>query len=571
MRVLLITTSHSSMSQRAYVELIDKGHEVNIHITSTQEEMIRVVEKIKPELIIAPFLKIAIPKEIWKNHICIIIHPGIKGDRGPSSIDWAILNNSKEWGVTLLQADLEMDAGDIWSSNNFPMREVSKSVIYRHEATRAAMKGLLDLLDKFELYKFGKFNPEKLDYTKPDVKGRLMPVIKQSDRKINWKTDSTEVIVRKIRSADSNPGVLDNIFGDEYYLYGAHFEDFYKGEPGKILGYRDDAILIGTIDGSVWISHVKRKNLGIKLPATAALRHLLYDKEELPLGVFDIINGRTYREIYYKEKNEVGYLHFDFYNGAMSTKHCQSLLKALAEAKKRDTKVLVLMGGDDFWSNGINLNTIEHSENPADESWSNINAIDDIVLEIINTKDKLTISAMQGNSGAGGVILGLAADYVYAREGVILNPHYKKMGNLYGSEYWTYLLPKLVGKEMALKLTDQCQPIGTVKAKEIGLIDDFFSLDNIEFIERITEIAEELAISRNYENLIKNKEINRQKDEEIKPLSAYRKEELEHMKINFYGQDRSYHIARRNFVYKISCTSKETKFNFNSASKSKIH
>lgn len=560
MKVLFIATSHNSMSQRAYVELTDMGHEVNIHLASTQEEMIKAVEITKAELIISPFLKTAIPEEIWKNHKCIIVHPGIKGDRGPSSIDWAILNNNEEWGVTLLQADLEMDAGDIWSTNNYPMREVSKSVIYRHEATRAAMRGLLDLLDKIELHKVGKFNPEKLDYSKQDVKGKLMPTMKQLDRKINWATDSTEVIVRKIRSADSNPGVLDNIFGEEYYLYGAHFEDFHKGEPGKILGYRDDAVLVGTIDGSVWISHVKKKNLGIKLPAAMALKHLLNDKEELLLSAFDIINGRTYRDIYYKEKNNVGYLHFDFYNGAMSTSHCQKLHKVLVEAKKRDTKVLVLMGGYDFWSNGINLNTIECSENSGDESWDNINAIDDIILEIINTQDKLVISAMQGNSGAGGVILGLASDYVYAREGVILNPHYKKMGNLYGSEYWTYLLPKRVGEEMAIKLTEECQPIGTLKAQDIGLIDDFFGLDNIEFVERIIEIAEKITMLKNYEDLINNKRITREKDEKIKPLSAYRKEELEHMKVNFYGQDRSYHIARSNFVHKITCTNKEIIF-----------
>ena len=34
---------------------------------------------------------------------------------------------------------------------------------------------------------------------------------------------------------------------------------------------------------------------------------------------------------------------------------------------------------------------------------------------------------MAGNAGAGGVILALAADVVYARDGVVLNPHYQTM------------------------------------------------------------------------------------------------------------------------------------------------
>ena len=39
------------------------------------------------------------------------------------------------------------------------------------------------------------------------------------------------------------------------------------------------------------------------------------------------------------------------------------------------------MGGPDFWSNGIHLNVIEAAGGPADESWRNINAIDDVALD----------------------------------------------------------------------------------------------------------------------------------------------------------------------------------------------
>ena len=55
------------------------------------------------------------------------------------------------------------------------------------------------------------------------------------------------------------------------------------------------------------------------------------------------------------------------------------------------------------------------------------------------------ISAIAGDAAAGGVPLALAADYVLAREDIVLNPYYQHMGGLYGSEYWTYLLPRRVG------------------------------------------------------------------------------------------------------------------------------
>jgi len=65
--------------------------------------------------------------------------------------------------------------------------------------------------------------------------------------------------------------------------------------------------------------------------------------------------------------------------------------------------------------------------------------------EILQTHSHLVVAALRGNAGAGGAMLALAADYVYARRGVVLNPHYKGMGGLYGSEYWTYSLPRRVG------------------------------------------------------------------------------------------------------------------------------
>jgi Acyl-CoA dehydrogenase, C-terminal domain len=70
-------------------------------------------------------------------------------------------------------------------------------------------------------------------------------------------------------------------------------------------------------------------------------------------------NHRTFREIRYDEQDGVGYLSFDFYNGAMSTLQCNRLRNAFLFARRRPTKVIVLLGGRDFFSNGIHLNVIE--------------------------------------------------------------------------------------------------------------------------------------------------------------------------------------------------------------------
>ena len=132
---------------------------------------------------------------------------------------------------------------------------------------------------------------------------------------------------------------------------------------------------------------------------------------------------------------------------------------------RRPTRVIVLMGGADFWCNGMHLHCIEAADSPADASWANINRIDDLASDILRTDTHLTIAALQGNAAAGGVFLALAADRVLARSGIVLNPHYRNMGNLYGSEYWTYLLPRRVGAEQARDLMARRLPLGMPEAR----------------------------------------------------------------------------------------------------------
>ena len=425
MRILLIASAYNGLTQRAHVELDQLGHEVSIALALSAEEIRQAVTLFEPDLIICPFLREKVPDDIWQQHVCIIIHPGIKGDRGASSLDWAITNNAEEWGVTALQAAEEMDAGDIWATSNFLMRQTSKASTYRREVTKTAIEIMLETIKHFAS---GSFNPEPLDYSKEDVRGKLLPFMKQNERTIDWNTDTTDDIFRKINAADSCPGVLDTINNENYYLYGVHKESILNGSvPGTIIAQRHGAICRATIDGAVWISHLKRKkaervpfykrwkiakNPDFKLPAAMILEQSLADVDESPIGTLYRGPEETFKEIWYKEENNVGYLYFDFHNGAMSTEQCRRLLKAFRAARERSTRVIVLMGGTDFWSNGIHLNIIEAAKNPADESWRNINAIDDVVHEIITTNTHLTLSAVWGGAGAGGAIMPLAADRV---------------------------------------------------------------------------------------------------------------------------------------------------------------
>ena len=238
------------------------------------------------------------------------------------------------------------------------------------------------------------------------MRGRLRPPMRQADRAIDWMRDNTALIVRKIRAADSAPGVLGTLLGKTCFLYGVHEEERLNGPPGQVLAKRDGAICIGTIDGAVWISHLKAKAeaQGADQPRPAGIRRYALPRRrdqaagDAGLGIAASRRARSStanrragrsshvsRDRLYARKTRLATLSFDFYNGAMSTSQCSRLRDAFLHARSRPTQVIVLLGGADFWSNGIDLNTIEASADPATESWRNINAIDDLIFEILNT------------------------------------------------------------------------------------------------------------------------------------------------------------------------------------------
>jgi putative two-component system hydrogenase maturation factor HypX/HoxX len=533
LNILFIASAHKSLSQRALVALTALGHRVAVEVVDSSAAIEAAAARHQPELIVCPMLKTLIPESVWSRHRCLVVHPGPKGDRGPSSLDWAIESQAPEWGVTVLEANGVRDGGDIWAARAFPMRAAGKGSLYRHEVRRAAIEAIVEAVGKVAA---GETHGEPLDYADPTVTGRERPVLRQQ---IDWSKHTTATIIRRINSHDGHPGLLD----DGFRLFGAHREFRLRGAPGEIIAQRDGAICRATVDGAVWISHLKRPG-HLKLPATRALE-LAGKRVSAPE------TGDGPREITYEESAGVGYLSFDFYNGAISTDQAHRLLAAYHEACTRNTRVLVLMGGPDFFSTGIHLNLIEAADDPAAESWRNLLAIDDVVRAVIETDDRLVISALVGDAAAGGVPLALAADHVTARADAVLHPYYQHMGGLYGSEYWTYLLPRRIGHDLTAQLTSApFEPLGADHALQLGLIDDTGPAQSTAFRAHVRRLATGFAHDPRFAERIAAKRRARAWDEARKPLATYRAEELARSHECFFGADRSYHEARARFVYK---------------------
>jgi putative two-component system hydrogenase maturation factor HypX/HoxX len=427
------------------------------------------------------------------------------------------------------------------------MRVAPKSSLYRNEVTEAAVSAVRAALARVAA------GSGPIASVPDGSEHGWQPPLQQAQRAIDWTRDDTATVLRKIHAADGFPGVEDLLFDRCFRLFDAHVEGRLAGRPGTLIARRHGAICRATRDGAVWIGQLQPiggSKRSFKRPAVIALGALAdclprCDEDPIDAGC---LSGDG--EIRYEERGPVAYLQFNFYNGALSAAQCERLRAAYAHARRQPTRVIVLTGGADFWCNGMHLHCIEAADSPADASWDNINRIDDFAHDILSTDTHLTIAALHGNAAAGGVFLALAADCVLARSGIVLNPHYRNMGNLYGSEYWTYTLPRRVGTEPAQTIITGRLPLGASEALALGLIDGHAGPDAAGFQALVDAHAADLANSDRFAQTLAEKRARRGRDEEQRPLADYRRDELARMHMNFYGFDPSYHIARHRFVHR---------------------
>lgn len=571
MKVLFFCTAHNSLSQRLFL-VLSRKHSVTVEYALSAEKMVEAADLVKPHLIICPFLTSLVPQQIYDAYLTLIIHPGPPGDAGPSALDWLLMGDDgteaeserllsenrfnpvgrSHWGVTVLQATGEFDAGPVWAFDQFPVNindtSVTKSSLYRGPVTQAAIAATLSAIQRIEaaaslvstpfgapisppttpkpedpesapighvhpgLSAHKAFAELSVTIAEPFLGGRThhRPLLKAAQRNFDVRKHTASTISRRIRSADSQPGCLSDLFGPKLYLYGGIIENptllsSNRGyiTPGSIVAIRDEAVCVATCDNKgVWITHIRQVKakadpaLWPKVPAASGLKQLGISTGERSSWCNSLLPQTlseewaksyhsTFQEIWVEFVTDgykrIAYLYFDFYNGAMSTSQCRRMVQCLEyiSSKATDQKeclpltAVVLMGSESYFSNGIHLNVIEAATDPALESWYNINAINDVVEKLLldlPAHGITTIAALRGNCAAGGVALAAACDIVLASQHVVLNPAYRALG-LYGSEFHSLSYPGRCGAEGSKLALRSMTPLSADDARNMGLVD----------------------------------------------------------------------------------------------------
>jgi putative two-component system hydrogenase maturation factor HypX/HoxX len=164
MRILLFTTTHNGLSQRTYVELVERGHTVSVQPVNSEAAMEAAAAHFQPQLIIASFLKKAVPARLLQKYTVLSVRSGAGADRGAATVDGNISENLQNWRITLFQANAERDIISNHSiSQSFGRHMNGKNSFYKHHVAQAVVHDILETVEKYDRKTFAANALEMID------------------------------------------------------------------------------------------------------------------------------------------------------------------------------------------------------------------------------------------------------------------------------------------------------------------------------------------------------------------------------------------------------------------------
>jgi methionyl-tRNA formyltransferase len=156
---------------------------------------------LKPDLIAMAAYGQILPKEILEipKYGCLNVHPSLLPKyRGPSPIQYAILNGDKETGVTIVLMDEKMDHGPILAQRKLEIEE-DESAFTLHD--KLANLGASLLIETISKWQRGLIKPQPQD----ERKAIYTKILTREDGRIIWKKTAQE-LEREVRAFSGWPG-----------------------------------------------------------------------------------------------------------------------------------------------------------------------------------------------------------------------------------------------------------------------------------------------------------------------------------------------------------------------------
>lgn len=220
---------------------------INIQKPENNDELKKIIESIKPEVVITiaygriiPHELLKIPKYGWINvHFSLLPRW-----RGAAPVQWAILNGDKQTGITVFKLDKGMDTGPVYLEQATPIND--------DENSDGLLKRLSQIGSDLAIKSLELISEGVTPKPQASIGITLAPKISKNHGKIDW-TQSSDQVVNRFRALSSNPGVW-SLLGELRIkidaLVASSLVDQIKPADIVINGER---LFVGVLDGVIEI------------------------------------------------------------------------------------------------------------------------------------------------------------------------------------------------------------------------------------------------------------------------------------------------------------------------------
>jgi methionyl-tRNA formyltransferase len=222
------------------------------------EAFVQELRELQPELVVVGAYGQILPQSILDlpRHGCLNVHASIlPKHRGAAPIQWAILNDDAETGVTIMKMGAGLDTGDMVSTVTTPILPTDNAQTL-HD--RLAGLGAELLVETIPDYVAGRISPRP----QPAEGASYARKIKKEDGRVDWSLKARE-IWNRIRAFTPWPGAFtfQGTVGGERLIkiWSARVEEQLHGSAGTILSADKSGIVVACGQDALRILELQRE------------------------------------------------------------------------------------------------------------------------------------------------------------------------------------------------------------------------------------------------------------------------------------------------------------------------
>jgi len=194
-----------------------------------EPEVLRRLEQQAPDVIVVVGYGQLIPQSIidLPRFGCVNVHASLLPKyRGAAPIQWAIANGESRTGITTMQIEKRLDAGDILLQHE---TGIGPEETASELAARLAPMGAELLVETLQGLQSGTVVPKKQD----EDQATYAPILKREDGLISWTLPAAE-IANRIRAFDPWPGGYTAFREKRLQLRKVRVGEPFRAKPGTI-------------------------------------------------------------------------------------------------------------------------------------------------------------------------------------------------------------------------------------------------------------------------------------------------------------------------------------------------